>query len=241
FDNINIDEISSYKLLYDEIYKENFITDKLEIARNILSIYLIKSSTLYIDDKVIKSIRSNYNIYLRENYDKYIELKMQTVSSLLDLQKEFSKIGNDISDNFIKNLGTLVTFLFTAIILNSLNNDSFTSLFTSDITKVSITILILSTIFVIYTYKLSKKSISDIEHLYTNISCIYNDLLDSSEVENITEKSYYTETKKNLDSKLKWYRNVWIVILPILFISTFTLGYTHIINWVNYFLNHIFK
>ena len=87
------------------------------MARNIISIDF-RNSLNNIDDKTLASIKSNYNIYLKENVDRYIELKNQITNNILDLSMKSRDIIAEFSSNFKNAFMANLSFIFSMFILN---------------------------------------------------------------------------------------------------------------------------
>ena len=74
----DINNIPDNKVLYriyNWIYTDGSPIDKAIIARNVISLHCKHVSIIEIDDKVMASIQSNYNLYLKDNVKDYLELK----------------------------------------------------------------------------------------------------------------------------------------------------------------------
>ena len=58
--------------IYNWIYEGGNTTDKAIIARNIISLHCKYSSILNLDGKTFSSIQSNFNLYQKDNVDRYL-------------------------------------------------------------------------------------------------------------------------------------------------------------------------
>lgn len=61
--------------MYSWIFTDGNAADKAIIARNVLSLHCKYSSLIDIDELAFASMQSNYNLYLRNNVNQYLELK----------------------------------------------------------------------------------------------------------------------------------------------------------------------
>ncbi|WP_454990790.1 hypothetical protein, partial [Campylobacter rectus] len=108
---INVD-ISSCGLIY-EIYKWLYLggskNDKINIARNIISLNIEKES-LCINSSTFESILSNYKIYEKENVKQYLQVRNKLSELLIDLQGKISSIVDSFISDFKKIFLTLVSF-----------------------------------------------------------------------------------------------------------------------------------
>ena len=94
-----------YEKIYDEFYKiyrwifqDSNEYDKIELTRHVISIHCKYSDILNIDEKTFLSIKSNYNIYLKENVDKYIELKNLVKPPVARKEDKYQQIGTKWTD-----------------------------------------------------------------------------------------------------------------------------------------------
>lgn len=89
-EKISLDSLAVYYKIYDWIYSDFAnVADKIGIARNILS--LLKEDILLIEEGTYNSIQSSYTIYLKDNLNKYIEIRNKIFDRLNTLTDESSK------------------------------------------------------------------------------------------------------------------------------------------------------
>ncbi|HBJ2623443.1 TPA: hypothetical protein LA827_003245 [Clostridium botulinum] len=245
--NFVIDYMSSenkYLIVYYEIFnwiydKENVI-DKLLIVRNVLMVNLYGKTTLEIPDSILSTIKSNFKIYIQDNYEQYVNSKTTAITTLLDIQKRISELSNNLTDNFFKNITMICTFIFTIIIVNPINDGKFTDIFTKDITLISSALILLSIIFLIYTLCDIKSKKNNLYLLQENINTIYNDILSTETLDEIvTNNEYYINSKIQLEKRINLYTTLWLLLIFIFLMLTVILGWKHcyyvfkfIYNWI---------
>jgi len=61
--------------IFDWVYTDGNYTDKIGLARNLISIHLKNDNLLTLDEGTIHSLESGYDIYLKDNVKQYIEIK----------------------------------------------------------------------------------------------------------------------------------------------------------------------
>lgn len=228
FKTLSSNSISYYYDIFKWVYTEGTVSDKIVLARNILSIYLLNSSSIDIDSSVMKAIESNYRLYLNENVDKYLELKSKIIESIVSENKAITDLISSVYDNFLKNLGAIGTFFITTIIMNSFSEKTFLDIFTKDITLISIALIIISLGFLWLTLKEAKQKRKNIIKIYYRIKLSYNDLLVKNDIENIYKKDrYFKKEIRNLDEKIRTYKNFWIFVVVVFFVLIFILGFQH--------------
>jgi len=116
---LNID--NSFSLLknteneYFKIFRWIYIgegnkTDKIGIARNVLSLF-IANDNIAIEDNVFISIQSSFKTYLKENLDKYVAIRNQIYQELDAIISLSSAVKKDFLEGFKHNLLACITFL----------------------------------------------------------------------------------------------------------------------------------
>ena len=88
-----------YKI-YDWIYSGGSSIDKAIIARNIICLHCKYEPLLKLDSKVLLSIQSSYNLYLKDHVIQYLEMK----TKLLNLSVRFCREPENMQQNCLINL-----------------------------------------------------------------------------------------------------------------------------------------
>lgn len=230
----NFDDLNYYYSIFKWIFEKENITDKLLIVRNVLSINLYGKIILEVPQNIISTIKSNYKIYLHDNFEKYVSSKSIAISNLLDIQKQILDLSNNLTDNFFKNIIAICSFIFTLIIVNPISDGNLTDIFTKDITIISLVLTIFSIIFLVYNlYDINSKK-ENLYLLHENINTIYSDILSEETLnEIINNNNYYKESKQKLDKKIKILTILWGIIIFTFFILTIILGGKHFYNNYN--------
>ncbi|MEW8956029.1 hypothetical protein [Clostridium sp.] len=233
----NLNNFVSYYPIVNWIYNDGNVIDKIGICRNILSLYLINSSNLYVDNSILGAIESNYSIYLKENVEKYIELKSKVIENLISINQNLNNIADNITENLGKNLLAIITFFVTITVMNSLNDKRVENIFTVDISIISILLIVLSLIFLIITRFEINCKLNKLKTLYSRFKDSYSDILVKKDIDNVFKDDFYFKSDLNeANKKIKFYTIAWIVILLILFIGTILLSRNYLIKLLIRFL-----
>lgn len=97
----DINNIPDNKVLYriyNWIYTDGSPIDKAIIARNVISLHCKYVSIIEIDDKVMASIQSNYNMYLKDNVKDYLELKNKVAEFISDIVSKTGEYATSLLD-----------------------------------------------------------------------------------------------------------------------------------------------
>ena len=213
--NIKVD-INSCKAIYDIyqwIYSGGNNIDKINIARNIISLN-IDCMTLKLNPLVLESIRSNYKIYEKQNVTQYLEMRNQLSELLINLQEKIMNIMDTFIGDFKKNILTLVSFFISVIVIEVVSNGDFTHGFTNEIIGLSSLFLLISFGLLIYSrWELTQKLNLYNKH-YNQIKERYKDVLSDIELENIFEECDPQKNDTNahfVKKQKKYYSILWFL------------------------------
>ena len=221
--NIDVD-INSCKLIY-EIYQWLYLggnnNDKINIARNIISLN-ISNDSLQIDFAALESILSNYKIYEKENVKQYLEVRNKLSELLIDLQEKISAIVDSFIGDFKKNILTLVSFFISVVAIRVVSKGDFVGGFTNEIIGLSFVFLLVSVGLLLYSrWELTKKIDLYNKH-YRQIKDRYKDVLSTIELERIFEECDPQKDNTNISFVLKQKKIYsWLWFLSILLLLLF--------------------
>ncbi|MGG2466820.1 hypothetical protein ACOV1W_03735 [Paraclostridium bifermentans] len=224
--NLNVNT-NQYSMICDWIYRKDSgdISDKIGIVRNIISISAKDESILSINSNLLPSIKSSHSIYLRENVEKYLEVKQEVTDGIFDLMKNISSITDTIGKNFKSNMIFIITFFVTIIISNSLNDHRLKNIFTKDITMVSISFIIGSMAFLKMSMNEANSEVKRFETLYRRLKKNYEDVLNEKDIDSLfNESEFLEEDIRFINNKIHIYRNTWIVMIVIMTLLVVLIG-----------------
>lgn len=218
--NIKVD-INSCKAIYDIyqwIYSGGNNIDKINIARNIISLN-IDCMTLKLNPLVLESIRSNYKIYEKQNVTQYLEMRNQLSELLINLQEKITNIVDSFIGDYKKNILTLVSFFTSVIAIEVVSKGDFIHGFTNEIIGLSLSFLLISIGLLIYSrWELTQKLNLYDKH-YNQIKDRYKDVLSNIELENIFEECDPQRDNTNthfVSKQKKYYSILWLLSIIVL-------------------------
>lgn len=100
----DINQLPGNKILYsiyNWIYTDGSPIDKAIIVRNVISLHCKYVSITEIDEKVMASIQSNYNLYLKENVKEYLELKNKVAEFISGTVSKTGEYATGLLDKFM--------------------------------------------------------------------------------------------------------------------------------------------
>lgn len=211
--------INTYYEIYKWIYKNENVEEKIEIARNLISLY-INSDTLKIDKSIIKSLNSALKIYLKENVDKYIETRNSIVKEIKNLTSKTDEVVKSFINNIKNNLLAQFTFILTVIVMNLIYSNSVDKLFSKEISAI-ITVFVGISIMnaILNRFYIYKKEMERYEKFYERIKECY-DFLDPTDLKNILkEDKYFKEDKEYIQNQINKYYTYWLISQFIIFLG----------------------
>lgn len=127
-DEIQADE--KWKTIYSWVYTDGNVVDKALIARNVISLHCKFTPLLHLDNTVYEAIRTNYNLYLKENIKHYLDLKRDISKFVQDIVTQINDYELSILGHFKANLIAIFGFLFTVVLTKIGETQSWSEIFT---------------------------------------------------------------------------------------------------------------
>lgn len=224
--NINdIEENEKWITIYSWLYTDGNAADKALIIHNIICLYCKYDGFLNLDKTVFEAIRSNYELYLRNNVTQYLDLK-RDISTFI--QNIVSKVGDyalDILSKFKSNLIAIFVFLFTVVLTNIGKTKNWGDIFTRDTNYLIEIFLIGSLFYLVIVILETKYKIKKAKQGYDDLKQNYFDVLSYAELnEAFNEDNLWKKTEKTLKKGMIIWSILWggVLIAAILVIEILT-------------------
>lgn len=208
-----------YFRIYNWVYGGGNLSDKIGLARNILSIHIRKNNPILLTDEVLSSVKSGYDIYLKQNISQYIATKKQVVESLQEISSRANQIVESITVPFRNSFLAIITFFVSMSIIRISLTQSLDHIFTNELAIISFFIIGLS---LFYLWLLNREI--DIDKVrfgknYENLKSRYEDILDEQDIKKIFNHDRdYNDNVRYIDDKKCRYTKGWIFIHALLVI-----------------------
>ncbi|MFC6166656.1 hypothetical protein [Acinetobacter terrestris] len=209
--------INELNEIYEWAYGDGPFTDKIGIARNVISIHVVGEDISTLEIGTCSSARSGYDLYLKSNVKQYIEVKNKISDMLHSQADKASSIVKDMFTMFKTSMWTFVAFFMSSVILRSTK-------FIAD-PKVDISIFIAGIAFILLSYiyiifarhevEIEKNRLGD---KYEEIKNRYKDLLNEQDLKKILTQSDVNNRSSQerefnyVDSKKSYYTSWWVGI-----------------------------
>lgn len=207
-----------YKV-YDWIYAGGNAMDKAILARNIICLHCKYEPLLKMDLKVLASIQSNYNLYLKENVSQYLELKNKVAEFISEIISKTGEYATEMLDKFKTNLMAIFVFLFTVVIANIVSDQPLDNIFTRDITMILELVLAGSLVYLIISYLQSKYQMSRVYDSYDKLKESYRNILTDDDIrECFHNDQLITDMKDAIRKSQIRYSMLWFGFLILLLV-----------------------
>lgn len=173
--------------IYDWCYTGGYTSDRLAIARNIISLNCYDNSLLKLNESTLGAIKSNFRIFELDSVRQYIKVRKEVSNDLLALQDKINTIVDGFTGDFRKSVVGLGTFFLTLVVVRVVAGGHWYEPFSNQIIVLSLLFLGLSLIVLIYSRKtLVKKEQLYYKH-YGQLRERYEQLLSKEEADKIFE------------------------------------------------------
>lgn len=213
----DINQLPGNKILYsiyNWIYTDGSPIDKAIIVRNVISLHCKYVSITEIDEKVMASIQSNYNLYLKENVKEYLELKNKVAEFISGTVSKTGEYATGLLDKFKSNIIAIFGFIFTVILANIVSDQPLDNLFTKEITIIIECVLAGSFVYLIICYYQSRYEIKKVYDSYEQLKLNYKEILTEDDLlEIFGDDEMLKEMKNTISKSEKIYLGIWIIFL----------------------------
>lgn len=226
YDFISFDSefIEDYFKSYEEIFNAHTsVSDKIGLARNVISLHVVEDDFTKIKGNIESSIKSNYNIYLKENVKKYIDVKNKINDSIFSLTNKFDDATGNLISSFKTSFYTLASLLISLILFKVLKSSSTTfDLFSIEVFLFLCPVLIAMYLFKKYNIYEIKETKKRLISRYEQLKSQYKDILDNDDLKQIFEQHDFEAININfIDNQISKYNKYWNITLISYFLFFF--------------------
>jgi len=200
--------------IYNWIYTEGNAIDKAIIARNVISLHCKYVPVTEIDDKVMASIQSNYNLYLKENVKEYLDLKNKVAEFISETISKTGEYATGLLDKFKGNIIAIFGFMFSVILANVVSDQPLDNIFTKEITTLVECVIVGSFVYLVICYLQSRYEIQKVYDSYNQLKQNYKEILTEEDLHEIFgDDEMLFKVKKTISKSEKIYMGMWILFL----------------------------
>lgn len=201
-------------IIYHWIFTDGNAVDKALLARNSISAHCKFTEISSLDGKTFASIQANYNLYLKDNVSKYIELTNAMAGFIQESTNNVSDCISDLLGRLKSNLLAVVSFIFTATLANIVSDQPLDNIFTYDITIIMYLVFIGSLVY----YVISILEVHDKKKRmckqYDDIVVHYEKVLSKEEIQQITDNGQpFIQAQSNLKHGMICWSVTWVLLI----------------------------
>uniref|UniRef100_UPI000D46ECA8 hypothetical protein n=1 Tax=Aeromonas sp. HMWF015 TaxID=2056851 RepID=UPI000D46ECA8 len=203
-----------YKI-YDWSYEGGNCSDKIGLVRNVLSIHLDDNNKIKIDNEAWQAIQSNYQIYLKENIQSYLEIKNKIGEFVIESSSRTYTMANEILSSFKNSIFVFITFILTVVVVNGLKDTGEKSIFSDAYFAIVIILCIVSLIWREMTKRAVLKQFESASSTVKEILQLnYSKVLMQDEINQCIDPVVSTN-RTYLEEQVKQYSEWWLGIILI--------------------------
>lgn len=223
----NKDIVNSFYEIYCWVFYNKDSHEKISLTRNIITLFYDGNSVFNNIQNILPSIKSNYEIYLKENVDRYVQILNNVVLLIQNLDTEIQDKATAFSDDFKKNFTSFFTFIISTILFNTLSTGKIENIFTPEITIITVAMLIISIIYLIISNFEINNQIDQLNEQYEKNKKYYSSILNEKDIERIfangMELSKAIMVKKRKNILFLWISSIIIIFITLMIIGDFSL------------------
>lgn len=217
--------------IYHWIFTEGNSVDKALLARNSISSHCKLAGIGNLDERTFVSIQANYNLYLKDNVAKYIELTNAMAGFILDSTNNVTNCITQLLGNLKGNILAVMSFVFTVVLANIVSGQPLENIFTFQIKIIMYIVFIGSLVYyLISVAEVSYKKRKMMDQ-YHDLLKHYEKVLPHEEINQITEKGKALScAESSLKQGMFFWSVVWIATIMIAFLIVDYIGdYPHLV------------
>lgn len=211
--------LSSLYKIYRWAYGPGASSDRIGLARNVISLHVGDISEVTEDSGVWGAIQSNYQIYLKGNISAYLEVKSRIAELLVDASAKAHAVAQNLVVALKAGVATMAAFVLGVVVVNGVKDSGIESFFSLSYLGILSVVIVVFTIWVEHEAGSARRALQDSEAAFEEIlTGGYSKIIHSSEiVESLNPIAIRNRTF--LDGEIVRIRMVWAVICLIVFFA----------------------
>jgi len=175
--------LSTLSRIYLWIYGAGSSSDRLGLARNVISLHVDGIESATDSSGVWAAIQSNYQIYLKGNIAAYLEVKSRIAELLVDSTSKAHSMAQGLVVALKGGVATMAAFILGVVVVNGVKDSGVDGFFSATYLSVLVLIVFISTLWMEYEISSAKRFLKDSELAFEEIlHGGYAKILDVSEI-----------------------------------------------------------
>ncbi|WP_323651887.1 hypothetical protein [Aliarcobacter butzleri] len=214
FLEMNTTYLDKYYKIFIWIYLENTnsnISDKIGLSRNVISLHTNDNDILNVSGDIYSSIKSNFDIYLKENVQRYLEVKNQVSNFMYDMSLKAESYSSSFADIFKTNILIFLSYFLSMIVVTAIDKGKFINMFSTEVTTVTLVILTISFFYKKLAVKELNEKIDRFKTKYQLLKKRYSDILEEENLNNLfTNDVEHDADVEYMNKSLDKFNKLWI-------------------------------
>lgn len=205
--------------IYSWVYSESKISDKIGLARNLISIHIRNGDITNIQAGCLSSLHSNYQIYLKENLKQYIDTKNKITDAIQKSSDKASEMVKQVGTYFRASVFSIYSFFLTIFLLRSINKENFELYISNSLYIIFIFFLGISIAILLYAQSEFRQERERFIKSYESLKNRYTDLIAESDLKKILQNDNdHINDLSFIDKSFKRTNELWVSLLCLMFI-----------------------
>jgi hypothetical protein len=201
-ENLPEENCDIVRTLFQFIYSTKEFVAKLGILRNIIS---ISDSSKKFEDIFNQKLRvtlfSNYQIYLKDNVERYIDVKNKTSDFIFELSNRVIDSIDSYKTDIKRAIMAIMSFYFMSVVFTGIDKGKFESLYRIDIGILSVVFLIFAIVYICISNFELKNRINTHRNGLDQLKERYTDILNQEDLDGIFDKTTIDCIEKDNSTK----------------------------------------
>lgn len=199
-------------------------TDKVGLARNVLSLHVTSLRDLAAQPEVLNAILSNYQIYLKDNVSAYLDVRNRMAELLLMSTAKTHALVESLLDSVRNGMLLMFTFVLTVVVVNGLKDTGAQLIFSGEYLWI---VIIIATLCSIWIHHACKDVVARFDNAITTTAQLlkdsYRNVLVEDEIDQHTSATF-AANRNHLTGQVGKYSRLWYRVAAIL-VAMFAIGY----------------
>ncbi|MCR5220683.1 MAG: hypothetical protein K6E31_06800 [bacterium] len=225
---------SAWYSLFSWIYQlDSHASDKLAIARNVIGLYCNHADVSAIDESLISSIHTNFQIYLKSNVERYLEAKNKVGEYICSVSIKIQEQVNTLTLSLAHNIIAVGVFILSTMLPKMLFENRL--VINESMRWVILVILFCSLGYTMLACSNFNASLLFTKDIFDELKDNYKPIFSIEEIDELFEKGHIDSKIQKAKTKRNWILFFWIAIL--LFLGLMVDLHTPV-PWLHAILKH---
>jgi len=221
----DIQEDEKWLYIYSWIFTDGNPTDKALIAHNVISLHCKYEALLNLDATVFDAIKTNYNLYLRNNVNQYLDMKRDIAKFIQNVLAQVGDYAVVILGKFKTNLIAIFGFLFTVVLTKIGGTQKWDEIFTRHTIYLFELFVGGSLVYLVLCFFEARFKLKKTKQSYIELKKNYEDVLSDAEIkEAFKDDKLLHDTEQSTKKGMIGWSIAWgtLLVLTIIVIEVLT-------------------